>query len=380
MAAVRTARAPLHRLPGLVSRLTILGVALAIGLGGCKDDPKPQGSPPPPPPPSASAAGGGACVGGGGTVTDAPSAAFFGRTVAGYCVDPHADTKSFGDKGKLGIKELCNTALDGGCEEYRTFGVTRTVIVRYVDGSGPASVEIMLSQFEADGAYTIFTTRLTADLDPADPSAMKPLVAGAGLGAMGTGKAYVQRGPYFVELTYSNDQETPDQLKKSSEVILTALAKDIAGKLTDAPMPVSAKALPEAERLPNGVLYAQKDALGIKNAGAGAVGFYQTGTKRYRLYAAQREDAEQAKDTFKTLKSAPGSMPQKDLGDEAAGAVRDGTGGGPKVEWVFVRKGSLVVGVGDGARAFKVGLPIDKQGDVRLSKDEKVAKVRALLK
>ena len=313
-------------------------------------------------------------------MTDAPSSAFFPKSTQGYCVDPHADTKSFGDKGKLGIKELCNTALDGGCEEYRTYGVTRAVIVRYVDGAGPGSVELQLSQFDGDGAYTIFTNRLTADVDPADPSAMKAMSPGAGLGALGTGKAYVQRGPYFLELTYQNDQETPDQLKKSADAILTALAKDIAQKLPDAPLPVSAKALPDAERLPTGVLYAPKDALGVKNAGAGAVGFYQSGTKRYRLFAAQREDAEQAKDVFKTLKSTPGSMPVKDLGDEAVVTAFEGESGGPKVEWVFVRKGTLVVGVGDEPRVEKPGVPLDKQTDVRLSKDEKIAKVRSLLK
>jgi hypothetical protein len=348
---------------------------------GCKDEPK-QGTPPPPPPPTASAQGGAnACAAGGGTVSDAPSAAFFARTVNGYCIDPHADTKSYGDKGKLAVSEFCSTGgLDGGCEEYKSFGLTRAVMLRYVDGAGPASVEVMLTQFSGDGAYAIFTTRLTHDIDPADPSAMKPLATGSGLGAIGTGKAYVQRGSYFLELTYSNDAETPDQMKKSSEAILSALGKDVAGKLPDGALPVSAKALPEGERLPNGVLYEQKDALGITNVGAGAIGFYQNGTKRYRLWAAQRDDAEQAKDTFKTLKAKPGALPLKDLGDEAALVVLEGEAGGPKVEWVFVRKGSLVVGVGDEPRAFHPGLPIDKQTDVRFSKDEKLAKVRGLLK
>ncbi len=360
-----------------VALLTCLALS---GIAGCKDEPKQQGTPPPPPPPSASAQGN-ACAGGGGTVSDAPSAAFFSRTVNGYCVDPHADTKSYGEKGKLAVSEFCSTGgLDGGCEEYKSFGLTRAVMLRYVDGAGPASVEVMLTQFSGDGAYGIFTTRLTHDIDPADPSAMKALATGAGLGAIGTGKAYVQRGSYFLELTYSNDQENPEQLKKSSDVILGALAKDVAAKLPDAPLPVSAKALPEAERLANGVLYEQKDALGITNVGSGATGFYQSGTKRYRLWAAQREDAEQAKDTFKTLKSKPGALPLKDLGDEAALVVLDGEAGAPKSEWVFVRKGNLVVGVGDEPRAFHAGLPIDKQTDVRFSKDEKLAKVRGLLK
>ena len=358
----------------------VLLSAMAGSTGGCKDEPKSQGTPPPPPPsilPSANA-----CASGGGTVGDAPSVAFFPRMVASYCVDAQSDVKSFGDKGKLGINSLCDTALDGGCEEYKKFGVTRTVLVRYVDAAGPGSVEIMLSLFKADGAFTIFTNRLAGEIDPADAMAMKPLASGApsALAAMGTGKAYVWRGAYFLELTYSNDQETPEQMKKSSEVILTALAKDVAGKLPDDPaMPISAKALPDAERLPNGILYAPKDVMGVQNAGAGAVGFYLRGTRRYRLVAAQRDDAEQAKDAFRTLKTRPGAMPVANLADDASFFVIPGAAGSPATEWVLARKGSLVVGIGDESFALKADLPLDKQGDVRLSKDDKIAKLRALL-
>jgi hypothetical protein len=360
-------------------RRLLLTVVLA-SMAGCKDEPKSQGTPPPPPPtvlPSANA-----CAAGGGTVADAPSSAFFPRKVASYCIDAQSDVKSFGDKGKLGINSLCDTALDGGCEEYKKFGVSRTVIVRYVDGGGPGSVEIMLSQFKSDGAFTIFTNRLAAEIDPADAMAMKPLPAGApgALAAMGTGKAYVWRGAYFLELTYSNDQETPEQMKKSSEVILTALAKDIGGKLPDDPaIPVSAKALPDAERLPNGVLYYPKDVMGVANAGAGAVGYYQRGTRRYRLVAAQRDDAEQAKDAFRTLKARAGAMPVANLADDASFFVVPGPAGTPATEWVLARKGNLVVGIGDESFALKGDLPLDKQPEVRLSKDEKIAKLRSLL-
>lgn len=359
--------------------LLLFMTALALGsTAGCKDEPRSHGAPPPPPVVLAA----NACSTGGGTVADAPSAAFFPRTVASYCVDAQSDVKSFGDKGKLGINSLCETALDGGCEEYKKFGVLRTVLVRYVDGAGPGSVEVMLSQFKGDGAFTIFTNRLAGELDPADAMAMKPFDAGApgALAAMGTGKAYVWRGAYFLELTYSNDQETPEQMKKSSEVILAALAKDIGGKLPgDPPMPVSAKALPDAERLPDGILYYPKDAMGVVNAGAGAVGFYQRGARRYRLLAAQRDDAEQAKDTFRTLKGRAGAMPVANLADEAAFFVVPGPSGSPATEWVLARKGSLVVGVGDESFALKADLPLDKQSDVRLSKDDKIAKLSALL-
>lgn len=97
-------------------RAPVLALVALLASVGCKDEPKHEGTPPPPPPPPSASSSAGACAGGGGTVTDAPSSAFFPKSTQGYCVDPPADTKSFGDKGKPGSKELCNPALDGGCE------------------------------------------------------------------------------------------------------------------------------------------------------------------------------------------------------------------------------------------------------------------------
>src|ERR1700690_3041580 len=134
-----------------------LGV-LAMVFVGCKDEPRTQGTPPPPPPSGSASVD--VCAGGGGTMTDAISAPFFPRQVSGYCLDPHGDEKTYGDKGKLVIDQLCTTALDGGCEEYKKFGVTRSVIVHYVANTGPASIEVFLSRFAGDGAYAIYTTRL----------------------------------------------------------------------------------------------------------------------------------------------------------------------------------------------------------------------------
>ena len=92
-----------------------------------------------------------------------------------YCLDPNGDEKTYGDQGKLKIDELCTTALDGGCEEYKKFGVTRSVIVHYVANAGAGTVEVFLSQFAGDGAYAIYTTRLTGEIDPADEHAARPL-------------------------------------------------------------------------------------------------------------------------------------------------------------------------------------------------------------
>ncbi len=334
----------------------------------CKDDPKPQGTPPPPPAPSTATAD--LCAQGGGSLGDPSLAPFFPKTIGAYCIDPAFDPKSYGEHGKLSMKALCETALDGGCEEYMKAGVTRAVIFHYVQAKGQSSVEVLVSQFPNHSAFGLFTTRLVGDLDPADPMMMRP-IDGVVMGAMGTGKAYLWRGTYFVELTYTNDQETPQQLTKSSATTLTALSIEISSKLPDKPdIPASAKALPETERLPLGLLYYTKDTLGVAGLGAGAAGFYRTATSRWRAIAIVKEDAEQAKDAMKTLSKKPGALPVSNLGDEAVQVVLAQRPESPKVEYVFARKGATVFGVSDEELD-----PTHKS-----SKDDKVSKVRALLR
>jgi hypothetical protein len=349
-------------------------------LAGCKEDPKPSGGAPPPPPPVASAKAD-ACASGGGTVDDATSAPFFPRTAGGYCVDPHGDAKTYGDKAKLDIKQICTTALDGGCEEYMQFGVTRSVILRYVEGAGGGgTVEVFLSQFAADGAFGIYTTRIVGESDPADPATPRPMKAGA-LGGLGTGKAYAWKGAYFLELTYTNDEQTPEQLKKSSDAILPTLAAAIADKLPQAPgIPAGAALLPEAERIPQGVLYFPKAAMGMPSAGSGALGFYKNDAgKRYRVLVLARAEAEQGKDALRGVRT-PGVLPLAGVGDEGFHGLLQPASGRPKTEWVFARKGAVVVGVGDdellAGTAAATGA---KPGADFLSKDDKVAKLKAIV-
>jgi hypothetical protein len=203
--------------------------------------------------------------------------------VAGYCVDPQGDTRTYGEKGKLSMDEVCTTAVDGECEVYKKFGLKRFVAFRYVDGGGAGgSVEVYLSQFgDANGGYGMFTKRVVADGDPADPSAPKPLAAG-GAAAMGTGRGYVWKGQYLAELQYINENESPEQIAKSSEPVLAAIAKELGAKLPGAnDKPASAKALPDANMVnANAIQFYPKDPLGFANVGAGAVGFYKDGARR----------------------------------------------------------------------------------------------------
>lgn len=312
-------------------------------------------------------------------MSDPVSASFFPRVAGGYCVDPQGEVKTYGEKGKFSMDEVCTTAFDGECEVYKRFGLKRVVSLHYVDGSGKGgSVEVNLSQFgDVAGAYGMFTMRVVAG-DPADPSSPRPLVAG-GAGAIGTGRAYVWRGPHLVELQYNNETESPEQLTKSSEAILTALGKEIGTKLPGgAEAPKSAMALPKAGLLPNGILFSPKDVLGVSNLGAGAQGFYKEGEKRYRVLSIARDDADQAKDAMKTLRSRPGALPVKDVGDEAVEFVLASAPTAPKLSFVAARKGAQVFAVGDEEYAVRNAGGADKEKAARIAKDDAIAHLKAL--
>lgn len=367
----------------LARRLSLSGACLLLltltlsACSSCEKEDKGGGAPPPPPP-SASAAKAGACASGGGELTDAISAAWLPKSAGGYCVDPQGEVKTYGEKGKLTMDEVCTTAFDGECEVYKRFGLKRVVSLHYVDGTGKGgTVEVNLSQFaDIDGAYGMYTLRVVAG-DPAEPSTPKPLDAGAAA-AIGTGRAYVWRGQHLVELQYVNEQEAPAELAKSSATILDAIGKEIGHKLPG-PMtlPAAAEALPAAGRIPNGIVFQPKDVLGWNGVGPGALGFYKDGDRRWRTLAIFKGDADQAKDAFKTIKSKPGTLPVAGVGDEAAHVVVPGQGGGPKVEFLVARKGSAVWGVGDEEYALREAG--DGAQKARLTKEEAIAKLRPLL-
>lgn len=348
-------------------------------LGGCKNDKKEDRAPPPPalekPKP-------GACAEGGGKADDPVQGEFLPRTVADYCLDPQGDTRTYGDRGKLTMDQVCTTAVNGECEVYKSYGLKRTVIVRYVDGAGTgSSVEIILSTFaDAPGAFGMYTKRVVADADPADPSAPRPLTGVTGAGALGSGRGYIWKGPYFVEFQYLNEQESPDQLTKSGARIITLLAQAIDPKLPSSPdKPAAVELLPANGLVANGVQYFPKDVLGVEKLGPGAVGYYKEGEKRYRFVTLAREDADGAKDAMKVIRKLSGASAVQQLGDEAAHVVVQDGPDRPKVEYVAARKGSSVFAVGDEEFVLDAGEPLEKQGDRRLSKDEKIAQLRAVL-
>ena len=365
--------------------LLLPSAALLLSISACKDDnkAKPESTPPPPAMSVAMEAKAGACASGGGDLTDAISAPYFPKTTGGYCIDPQGEVKTYGEKGKLSMEDVCTNAFDGECEVYKRFGLKRVVALRYVDGTGKGgSVEVNLSQFADPGAYGMFTFRVAAG-DPAEPATPKPFAAGAA-GAIGTGRAYVWRGQYVVELQYTNENESPEALAKSSQTILTAIGKEIGQRLPGPlALPAAAQILPTDKLVPNGIAYPIKDVLGWNGVGPAALGFYKDGDRRWRVLSIVKDDADAAKDAFKTIKSKPGTLPISGLGDEAAHVVLPSSGDdksatAPKVEMLVARKGNQIWGVGDEEYALRAaeGAARDK---ARLTKDEAIAKLKPLL-
>ncbi len=377
----RASTAALPTKPLASHLLAACALPLLLALTGCPKD-KPEGTPPPASHPAAAASAAPAvCAGGGGSIPDATLAAAFPRTLAGYCVDPHGETRVFGDNAPKPIDAICTEAFDGECEIYKSFGLRRVAIFRYVDGAGsPGTVDVVVSQYGgADGAYGMFTKRVVSDGDPARSDSPKPLAV-EGVGAAGIGTAWLWKGSLFVEFTYTNEKQTPEQVAMTSATLLKVMATAIAGRLPGAAtMPPAVARLPEANRIPLGVLFQPTDAFDVQGGGAGAIGFYAEGDKRYRVLSIARNDADQAKDVLKSLLRRTGATSEKDIGE---GAVRLMVGEGDAVsraEWIVARKGSQLFGVGDEPLALSSGMTTAERDKVALSRDEKIKRVRALL-
>ncbi len=343
--------------------VALAGCALLSSACTKKADPAEQGSAPPPVVSSKP----GACASGGGTVADVVSAPFFPRVAAGYCIDPNGEARTFGEGAKGTLETVCTELLDGECEVYKNYGLKRVVTLRYVDGAGSSgTVNVTASRFAtSEGAYAFFTKRVVADGDPADGTPKE--IAAGGEGALGTGIAYVWRGELVAELSYSNELETPDQIKASSAKILPELARLIGDQIPGEVNPLAAvRLLPQIDLVPMGISYQHRDALGISGLGSGAVGFYQAGAQRYRVVGLSRADEDSAKDVLGTLKKLPGAKVQKDLGFDAVLFTTREAEGAPQAEWLAGRSGSSVIIVGDEPLKLKPGVegaryPADKR-------------------
>ncbi|MBN1609347.1 MAG: hypothetical protein JW940_22140 [Polyangiaceae bacterium] len=325
--------------------LATVAIPIVVCLLSCKHDKRQadRGAPPPPVAPAKARV----CASGGGEVTDKLSASFFARQVGDYCLDPNGETRSYGQDAERVIDRLCTEVVDGECVVYQSYGLERFVVLRYVDGNGsPGSVTVYLSRYTTSAnAYGFFTKRVVADSDPLE-AAPAPLDAG-GAGAIGTGIAYVWRGRYVGELSYTNEEEPPEQLKRSSEHVLPGLARSLGDKLTgDKQPPEAVRALPEQDRIRLGISFDPRNVLAIKDTGPGAVGYYQHEGSRWRVLSIVRSDEASAQDIMRTLEHQPAAKRVDKQLRALRFPVRNDDSSVPQY-WVIVRRGERIVGVGD---------------------------------
>lgn len=264
-------------------RTAILFSAVVLSAAACKKDPPPAERAAAPeisttaPKASPPAAAGGISCKEAKAPADSEAAALLPVSISGYCLDPKVEAKTFGKDGKYSMDEVCTHAFDGECEVYKSYGLERVVQVAYGNEKNNASLDIIVSRYKtSDGAFGFYSKRTLAEGDPTE-SKMRVIEGGA-LGAGGTGKAYAVGNRYVVELTYNSEDETPEQIAKSSAPVLEALAKAIGEKFQAPVAPPSVAALPKADRLAAGfnhngkadakVSQTYKDASGVHTESA----------------------------------------------------------------------------------------------------------------
>jgi hypothetical protein len=113
----------------------------------------------------------------------------------------------------------------------------------------------------------------------------------------------------------------------------------------------------------------------VAGLGAGAVGYYQNGSERYRVVGLARADEDSAKDVIGTLKKLPGAKVQKDLGFDAVSFTTREAEGAPQAEWLAGRSGSNVIVVGDEPLKLKPGA----EAAVHYPADKRLALLKSAL-
>jgi hypothetical protein len=357
-----------------IAVLALLGVACTSGCNKDDDLAREKGAAPPP----VASSRPGACASGGGSVKDEVSAKIFPRLAEDYCIDPHGETRAYGESASGSLDQVCTELLDGECEVYKRHGLKRVVTVRYIDGKGsPGTIAVNLSRFDnKEGAYSFYTKRVIADADPA--AASLSVIELPGQGTLGSGIAYVWRGEHVAELSYTNELEPPQRIKATSQRVLPPLAKKLAEQLPGEPsLPAAAAALPKDGHVRLGTSYVHEDVLGISGLGPGALGYYKDGSKRWRLLSVVRPDQDAAADVMRTLKKVDGVKTLKPPPIEALAMIRRDSEVSPEIEWIIARRDNRIFGVGDEPAVLNPDNSEEENRALKLTREQKLEKLQA---
>jgi hypothetical protein len=318
------------------------------------------------------------------------------KSVRSYCLHPDS-IRSFGDGTKKSADSV-SELIDGGAGLYLAYRMRRYDSLAYQEAGSGNEVQIALSTFDRpENAYALFVHRVLANADPdeaklkAADRKMSAFKAG-GAAVLANGAAYLWRGKFLVELTLNAESATPQQAKKIGAEVLPAFAEALGQSLPGSTEPPpEVRLLPSIEdgRIALGIDYippafswpADKgEALKVPTTGGYASALMHEGIKRFRILVFLRESKDEAREITRFLRALNGAkhLPDYDEADDAVyfpyAVGEGGAGAGAKAEGIAVRFENKVYALTD--EEFELGDPSQKEAYPRLSKDEKVARLK----
>ena len=248
----------------------------------------------------------------------------------------------------------------------------------------PNSVEVNLSRFAtADGAYAMFTKRVVAD---GDPGARHGEAAGGRRRRARRAAATPTCGAaqYLAELTFVTEDTkmTPEQM--------AAAERDGDRRHREArsarKLPGATDLPPAAAALPDGVAHPARHRV-LPEGGARRHGrrarrpsaTTRTATSAGAHIAVVRADAEARRRPSAPSSSSRAACPSRAWATRRCRSSIQEAPDRAKAEYVVARKGSLVAAVGDEELVLDPATPSDKQAPLKLTHDEKLAKLTAWL-
>lgn len=293
--------------------------------------------------------------------------------LGGFSLDAYAEVRAYGRDAQRPLARACDEVLGPGCED--VLGLERVTAVRYVDATGgAASLDVIALRFaDADAAYASFTQDLLGERDPAELTAQRfDLALDAVLDG---GRASAWRGRHVLALDYRDETAPTARREADARARLPASVRLLVAALPEADLPLAVQKLPKAHRLPLGVRLTPGDALGVRGMGAGAIGYYRDGEKRWRVLAIVRPDAEAAHDVLTTLARSPAAHRLASAPIEAYSFIERRLPAEPAVGWVVGQRQEVVYGVGDEAAALPEFMPAEREAAVKLGLPDKIAKL-----
>jgi hypothetical protein len=294
--------------------------------------------------------------------------------LGGFCLDAYAEVRAYGEEAPEPLERACEQVLGPDCDDRP--GLERVTAARYVDAAGGRpSLDVVALRFaDAEAAYASFTSSLIGDRDPAALTA-RPFEA-PGVAVLDADRAVAWLGRYTLAADYNDETQPAERRRAAAHERLPESVRRLLAALPPEPeLPLPVQKLPRANRLPLGVRLELSDVLGVRGTGAGAIGYYREGDKRWRVLAIVRPDAEAAHDVLSTLARNPAARRINNAPLEALSFIERRLPAEPSVGWVLGQRQEVVYGVGDEATSLPEFMPAAREAAVKLPLPEKLAKL-----